>query len=276
MDINAIQDNQVHIFKGELKHDNDRGNPNLLIHIMDEYVKSKSFQNLIRENRQFAVGGDILYQLLTELFEYVTRLFGRIRLEDLNLNEGNKTLLFLKKFSTSSTIIEKKLAALNSLNTSMDAELFVLHITGLEHKIDFSRNVDGNSRLVIEIPTNFAFSRLISYLDSMEFNDVNRLEKEIRVNFLNQFMQLNQKIKDHKKQIEMKYALDLAQERARDLEIQNTELLEKTGTIKSESDLYKRSFFLLKDRYSAMFLQCKGCEDPDDKNLEMLYGPEEG
>jgi len=275
MKSNIILGNQVHIFNGELKHDTDKANPNLVIHVMDEYVKSKSYQNAIRENKQFNVGGNILYQLLTELLEYITRLFGRIRLEDLNLNEGNKTLLFLKKFSSSSTIIEKKLSRLNSLNIDSEMELFVLHIDGLENKIDFSRNSDGNSRLIIEIPVNYVFSRLISYLDKMDFSDLNKIDKEVRILFLNQFMQLNQKIKDHKKQIEMKYALELSQERARDLEAQNTQLQEKSGQIRSQSDLYRRSFFLLKDRYSTMFLQCRGMEDPDDKNLEELYGPDE-
>jgi len=275
MKSNTILGNQVHIYNGELKHDTEKSNPNLLIHVMDEYVKSKSYQNMIRENKQFIVGGNILYQLLTELFEYITKLFSRIRLEDLNLNEGNKTLLFLKKFSNSSTIIEKKLASLNSLHINSETEHFVLHIAGLEKKIDFSRNSDGNSRLVIEIPINFVFSRLISYLDKMEFCDVNKVDKEVRALFLNQFMQLNQKIKDHKKQIEMKYALELAQERARDLEMQNTQLLEKMGSLKNQSDLYRRSFFLLKDRYSTMFLQYNGIEDPDDTHLEELRGPEE-
>jgi len=275
MKSNTILGDQVHIFNGELKHDIDKANPNLLIHVMDEYVKSKSYQNIIREKKQFYVGGNILYELLTELFEYVIRLFGRIRLEDLNLNEGNKTLLFLKKFSSSSIIIEQKLAGLNSLNISTESELFLLHITGLENKIEFSRNSDGRSRLMIEIPVNYVFSRLISYLDKMDFSDINKIDKEIRVLFLNQFMQLNQKIKDHKKQIEMKYALELSQERARDLETQNALLLEKTGSIRNQGDLYKRSFFLLKDRYSTMFLQYKGTEDPDDADLEELYGPDE-
>ena len=54
MKINTIQDNQVQIFNGELKHDPDKGNTHLIILIMDEYVKSKNYQNLMRENKQFS------------------------------------------------------------------------------------------------------------------------------------------------------------------------------------------------------------------------------
>ena len=73
----------------------------------------------------------------------------------------------------------------------------------------------------------------------------------------------------------MKYALELAQERARELETQNTRLLDHNSSIKNQTDLYKRSFFLLKDRYSTMFMKYNGIEDPDDKDLEELFGPEE-
>jgi hypothetical protein len=237
---------------------------------MDEYVKSKNYQNLMRENKQFQVGGDFLYQLLTTLFDYITRIFERIRLEDLNLNEGNKTLLFLKKFSSSSAIIEKKLGRLNNLNPKVKDELFVLHIAGLENNISFSRNSDGNSKLNIEIPVSYIYNRLISYVDKIDFTDLNKIDGKIRANFISQFNELNQRIKDHKKQIEMKYALDLAQERARDLEEQNAKLMDQIHLIKFQNDLYKRSYFSLKNRYRAIIMKISGAEEQDDEHLEEL------
>ena len=59
------------------------------------------------------------------------------------------------------------------------------------------------------------YNRLISYVDKMNFSDLNKIDRDIRALFLSQFNELNQRIMDHKKQIEMKYALELAQERAR-------------------------------------------------------------
>lgn len=270
MKSNTINDDQVQIFNGELKHDLDKGNSHLIILIQDEYVKSKNFQNLMREKKQFAVGGNILFQLLTSLFDYITRLFERIRLDDLNLNEGNKTLLFLKKFSSSSAVIEKKLGRLNSLSPNLREELFILHIAGLENSINFSRNSDGNSRLNIEIPVSYIYNRLISFVDKMDFTDLNKIDNDIRILFLNQFKELNQRIMDHKKQIEMKYALELAQERARDLENQNALLTERINQVKFQNDLYKRSYFSLKNRNKALIMKVNGASEEDDENLEEL------
>jgi hypothetical protein len=208
--------------------------------------------------------------LLTSLFDYITRLFERIRLDDLNLNEGNKTLLFLKKFSNSSAVIEQKLGRLNSLSPDRKDELFILHIDGLENSITFSRNSDGNSRLNIEIPVSYIYNRLISFVDKMDFTDLNKTDKDIRDLFLNQFNQLHQRIMDHKKQIEMKYALELAQERARDLENQNAQLTDRINQVKFQNDLYKRSYFSLKNRYRAIIMKVNGAAEEDDENLEEL------
>jgi len=268
---NDIRNDNVLIYNGELRRHPDRSNSHLIVLIKDEYVKSKNYQKLMREKKQFSIGGNLLYQLLTELFDYISHLFDRIRLEDLNLDEGNKTLLFLKKFAYSSDVIERKLSRLDSLNPAVNSELFVLHIAGLENSIQFSRQSDGNSKLEIEIPVSFIYNRLISFVDKMEFGDLLKIDQDVKKSFLMQFKELNRKILDHKKQIEMKYALDLAQERARDLEIQYAALMERNNQLRFQNDLYKRSYFSLKNRYRAIIMKINGGSTSDnDENLEEL------
>lgn len=268
---NCINNDNVLIFEGQITRNPGNAGTHLVILIMDEYVKSKSYQKLMKENSCFYIGGNLLYRLLTELFGYVTHLFERIRLDDLNLNEGNKTLLFLKKFASSSKIIKTKIDRLNTLKHPEEAELFTLHITGLENTVIFSRNQDGNSRLSLEIPVSFLYNRLISYVDQMEFIDLNTIDTETRKQFMKQFNDLNQRILDQKQQIEMKYALELSQERARDLEEQNSVLQEKLNQFKFQNDLYKRSYFLLKKRYNTLIaINTESNGSESDENLEEL------
>lgn len=267
---NCIKDNEVLIFDGQLSRNPGNAGTHILILIMDEYVKSKNYQKLMRENRCFYIGRDLLYRLLTEFLGYVTHLFERIRLDDLNLNEGNKTLLFLKKFASSSEIIKTKIDRLNTLKAPEQAELFTLHIAGLENTIDFTRNQDGNSRLSLEIPVGFLYNRLISYIDKMEFTDLNTIDSEVRKQFMKQFNDLNQRILDQKQQIEIKYALELSQERARDLEEQNSKLQDKLNQLRFQNDLYKRSYFSLKKRYNAFIAGKMETNGTDDENLEEL------
>ena len=266
---NCIDNNEVLIYNGHLTRNPGKAGSHLVILIMDEYLKSKNYQKLMRDNSRFSVGGNLLYRLLTELFEYVTHLFERIRLEDLNLNEGNKTLLFLKKFASSSTIIKSKIDMLNTVKTVDLNELFVLHIAGLENTVSFSRNQDGNSRLSLEIPVSFLYNRLISYVDSMDFTDLNVIDKDVRTQFMKQFNDLNQRILEQKKMIEMKYALELSQERARELEEQNTVLQDKISQFKFQNDLYKRSYFSLKKRYNDFTVKA-GNNNRNDEILEEL------
>lgn len=268
---NCIENNEVLIFDGQLMRPPVKSGSHLLILIMDEYLKSKNYQKLMRENSRLCMGGNLLYRLLTELFEYVTRLFERIRLEDLNLNEGNKTLLFLKKFASSSEIIKSKIDSLNTVKPVEREEFFVLHISGLENSVDFSRNRDGNSRLTIEVPVGYIYNRLISFVDKMAFTDLNSVDSEVRKQFLKQFNDLNQRILDQKKQIEMKYALELSQERARDLEEQNSILQERISQFKFQNDLYKRSYFSLKQRFNSFLARGGAGQDMEnDEDLEEL------
>jgi hypothetical protein len=268
---NCINNNEVLIFDGTLTRNPGKAGSHLVILIMDEYLKSKNYQKLMRENSRFCIGGNLLYKLLTELFEYVTRLFERIRLDNLNLNEGNKTLLFLRKFANSSEIIKSKIDKLNTLKPVDRDELFILHISGLENTVSFSRNQDGNSRLSLEIPVSFLYNRLISFLDSMDFIDLNTIDPDVRKLFMKRFSDLNQRILDQKKQIEMKYALELSQERARELEEQNSILQEKVSQFKFQNELYKRSYFSLKKRYNECAAKAGVPSGPeDDENLEEL------
>jgi hypothetical protein len=61
-------------------------------------------------------------------------------------------------------------------------------------------------------------------MDKMQFTDIPNLDTAIRDAFLKRFNELNSKIQDKRQQIEVKYALELAQERIRDLEDENAEL----------------------------------------------------
>ncbi len=248
---NTIIDNQVYIYHGELHWDMRNNGSGLNLLIRDEYLKAKNYQSAMRSRRQFSVGGDLLYSLLTELIEYINSLLDRIRLEDLELSEDNKQLLFLKKFSKSSQLIEGKLKNLNSLKRSEDEELFVLHIAGLEKEVQFQRQEDGNSRLSLILPSAYIFNRLISFMDKMSFNDLNRIEKEIRDSFLKQFTGLHQRVTDQKNHIEMKYALELARDRARDLEKQNAMLMDSVHHLRMQNDLYKRSYYSLRNRNAS-------------------------
>ena len=234
--------------------------------IMDEYLKAKNYQTLIRNSNQISLGGNMLYLLLSELFEYITRLFDRIRLDDLDLEKENKALLFLKKFSKSSEIIEKKIERLNSLVRDVEPELFVLHINSQEFS-GFTRDNEGNSKLGLRIPVSFIYNRLISYVDKMNFTDLFLLEQQVRDLFNSRFAGLNQRILDQKKQIEMKYALELSRERARDLERQHQILIDKISQLKFQNDLYKRSFFMMQKRYNDLQ---RSSENEDLESLEIL------
>ena len=258
---NGILNNQVYIYSGELQWAAASDGGGLILLIRDEYVKSKNYQNIMREKHQLSIGGDLLYKLLAEVIEYINSLLARIRLEDLNLNEDNKPLLFLKRFSKSSEIMEQKIKQLNSLTATNDEELFVLHITGLENKIVFQRQEDGNSRLSLVLPTGYVFNRLISFMDKMTFNDLNHIDKAVRDSFIKQFNTLHQRVGDQKNHIEMKYALELALARSRGLEKENANLLEKVHQLKTLNELYKRSYYSLRNRGTAA---------DQDENVEEL------
>ncbi|MDC7242147.1 MAG: hypothetical protein PQJ50_17465 [Spirochaetales bacterium] len=263
---NCIENNEVQLYKGELIR--DRSGTHLIIMIKDEYLKAKNYQALMRSNTRILLGGDLLYLLLCDLFEYITHLLERIRLEDLDLNKENKALLFLKKFSKSSRIIEEKIDRLNSLARESEPELFMLQLTS-QDSVDFTRDNEGNSRLNLKIPVSFIYNRLISFVDNMDFTDLYLVEQHVRAQFKNRFGALSQRILDQKKQIEMKYALELSRERARDLEREHKIMTDRISQLQFQNDLFKRSFFMMKKRCTAL---AKG-EDLE-KDIEDLEGLE--
>jgi len=249
---NNIELSEVRIYNAELLKDPNGKSGNLKIRIIDDYIKSKNYQKLMRDKGRFHVGGNILYELLSELCDYITKLFSRIRFDEVDVYDENRTLLFLRKFSRSSEITEGKIKKrFKDYGPPPVMELFELHITGLEKGITFSRREEQKSMLTIEIPAGYIYNRLISFMDKMEFSDLTRIDKEIRESFLKSFNELNLRVADKKSQIEMKYALELAQERLRDLEKENSRLLDRLSAYEFQNDLYKRSYFSLKHRNTS-------------------------
>ena len=55
-----------------------------------------------------------------------------------------------------------------------------------------------------------------------------------------------------------------------DLEDQNAKLMERINLFRFQNDLYKRSYFSLKNRYKAIIMKVNGAEEQDDENLEEL------
>jgi hypothetical protein len=221
---NAIEEFGVVIYRARILKDPNTKNTYLHLLLEDEYIKSVNYQKKIKEDGRFFVGGNILYLLLSELFDHITEMFNRIRMDDVNINNEDSTLLFLRKFSRSSEIIEKKIQKNSNHFPKKDYEIFDIRLAGMQNNITFSRTEGKNAKMRIAIPVDYLYSRLISYMDKMQFTDIPNLDAGIRDDFLKRFNELNSKIQDKKQQIEVKYALELAQERIRDLEDENAEL----------------------------------------------------
>ncbi len=271
MNINAINSSGVRIFSGDVLKDINNKNADISIIINDEYIKSMNYQKQIRNQGMFYIGGELLYTLLSELFDYIAEMFDKIRLDDVNIHdEENRTLLFLRKFSRSSEIIEKKIQLRTSETTRYsNSETFQIHISGKENSISFARKEENQSRLTIAIPQQYLYNRLISHMDKMEFTDLMQLDKNIRHAFLKNFIELNQKIGDKRNQIDIRYALELAQGRIQDLEKENSRLHNKVSLMDYQNKLYKRSYFSLKNRYSKMLERFHSKEE-DEQDIEEI------
>lgn len=266
---NSIEDTGLIIFKATVFKDPNARNTHLNILITDEYIKSINYQKKIKEQGCFYVGGNILYLLLSELFEHITVMFNKIRMDDVNIHDENRTLLFLRKFSRSSETIEKKIHTIISSPRRKDHEIFEIRLAGIQNNITFNRTEGQKSKMCIAVPVSYLYNRLISYMDKMEYTDIPYLEKEIRDTFLGRFNELNGKVKDKKHQIEVKYALELAQERIRDLEDENTELHQKLIGKDEETQLYRRSYLLLKKRFEKLLLKVKPGEEAQQELEEL-------
>ncbi|MDA3851634.1 MAG: hypothetical protein PF447_10220, partial [Spirochaetaceae bacterium] len=82
--------------------------------VSDEYIRALQFQKVLRKQRCFSVSGDLLYSLLSELLDHINGIFQRILLTEVEIDDENKTMLFLRKFSRSSEIISNKLSIIQS------------------------------------------------------------------------------------------------------------------------------------------------------------------
>jgi hypothetical protein len=266
---NAIEEFGVVIYRARILKDPNTKNTYLHLLLEDEYIKSVNYQKKIKEDGRFFVGGNILYLLLSELFDHITEMFNRIRMDDVNINNEDSTLLFLRKFSRSSEIIEKKIQKNSNHFPKKDYEIFDIRLAGMQNNITFSRTEGKNAKMRIAIPVDYLYSRLISYMDKMQFTDIPNLDAGIRDDFLKRFNELNSKIQDKKQQIEVKYALELAQERIHDLEDENAELHRKVISLDNESRLYKRSYMLLRKRFDKMLQKLK-VRDAGEQRLEEL------
>jgi uncharacterized coiled-coil DUF342 family protein len=142
-------------------------------------------------------------------------------------------------------------------------------MAGMQNNIAFSRTEGKNAKMRIAIPMDYLYSRLISYMDKMQFTDIPNLDTAIRDAFLKRFNELNSKIQDKRQQIEVKYALELAQERIHDLEDENAELHRKVISLDNEAQLYKRSYMLLRKRFEKMLQKLK-VRDAGEQELEEL------
>jgi hypothetical protein len=91
-------------------------------------------------------------------------------------------------------------------------------------------------------------NRLISMMDKMIFSELPFLDEKICRAFLTRFKELSGNVDDKKKQIDMKYALELAKERIYALERHNSIQLDTIDQLRTENDLYKRSYFSLRKR----------------------------
>ncbi len=271
MNNNRIDKSGVTLFNGEIFR--DPGNPGKIsILISDEYIKAVNYQKEIRERGTFHIGGNLLYQLLSDLFDYISELFNRIRLDDVDIHdEENRTLLFLKKFSRSSERISSKIEnRQKEYQPKGGNEIFPIHINVKDDNIHFSRTAGNQSKIFIDVPSNFLYNRLISFVDSMEFQDLKRLEPSVHSSFMNNFSDLNRRVSDKKKHIDMRYAIQLAQGRIADLERENQELHSKISFFTYQNKLYKRSYFQLKKRFDRVVKKQGSQDNFPDEELEEI------
>ncbi len=266
---NGIEDAGLVLYRATVVKDPNSKGSHLNILITDEYIKAIGYQKAIKEQGCFFVGGNILYLLLSELFDHITVMFNKIRMYDVNLHDENRTLLFLRKFSRSSEAIEAKVQYVIQNPRQKDFEIFEIRLAGLQNNITFSRSEGQNSKMQIAVPVSYLYNRLISYMDKMKYTDIPYLDKDIRDTFLGRFNELNQKVKDKKQQIEVKYALELAQERIQDLEDENADLHRKILATDEQGQLYKRSYLVLKKRYEKLTQKLKA-RDNSDQEIEEL------
>jgi hypothetical protein len=260
---NGIDDTGLVLYRASVFRDPNSKSSHLYVLVTDEYIKAIGYQKAMKEQGCFFVGGNILYLLLSELFDHITVMFNKIRMDDVNINDENRTLLFLRKFSRSSEAIETKVQSVIQNPRQREPEIFEIRLAGLQNNITFSRSEGQNSKMQIAIPTSYLYNRLISYMDKMKYTDIPFLDKDIRDTFLERFNELNQKVKDKKQQIEVKYALELAKERIQDLEDENADLHRKILATDEQGQLYKRSYLLLKRRYEKLTRKLETGEDAD-------------
>ena len=265
---NCIEETGLQIYSAGVMRDPNPKNGLLHILITEEYIKANNYQKSIKEYGCFFVGGNLLYLLLSELFEHITVMFSKIRMDDVDIHDENRTLLFLRKFSRSSETIEAKIHKILKVPREIPYEIFEIRLAGLQNNINFSRSGGQESKMSIAIPVHYLYNRLISHMDKMQFTDLPQLDKEIRERFLQRFNELNQKVRDKKHEIEVKYALELAQERISDLEKENTDLHQKMANAEYQCQLYKRSYMSLKQRYEKVLQQVQLPEE--DEVIEEL------
>ncbi len=266
---NGVEDAGLVIYRASVIRDPNTKNSHLNLLITDEYVKAKNYQKAIKEQGHFFVGGNILYLLLSELFDHITQLFNKIRMDDVDIEDENRTLLFLRKFSRSSETIEMKVQKVIRNPRQTDAEIFEIGLSGLSDNITFSRMEGQNSKMQIAVPVSYLYNRLISFMDKMQYTDIPFIDTDIRNNFIERFNELNAKVKDKKQQIEVKYALELAQERIRDLEDESVDLHQKILIAEEQGQLYKRSYLLLKKRYQKLLQKLKNRGDTEQEIEEL-------
>lgn len=271
MNENAIDSSGVKLSRGEIHREKSKSHASITLLVYDEYIKSINYQKQIRQDELFFVGGELLYQLLTELFDYISDLYNKIRLDDVDIHdEKNRNLLFLRKFSRSSKTIEEKIQIRSREETPYkNRELFPVHINGKSDFISFSRQEENQSKLTIKLPVSYLFNRLISQMDKMDFLDLMAIEKKIRDAFLKRFIELNEKVKEKSTQIDIRYAMELAQERISDLEKENRQLHNKLSLYEYQNKLYKRSYFSLRNRFSKLQERYQVKVDDDEKILEI-------
>lgn len=262
--MNEIRDGDLYLHNAAIEKDIKKGQIRILIE--DDYLKSLSYQKALREKRKFFISGDLLYALFKELLDHINEVFLRIRLTDVDVDDENRTLLFLRKFSRSSELISQKLSLrLSQQYGSPEVEVFEFIFSGLEKQNGFIKGKNDQNLLEIRIPSSFVYNRLISFLDKMVFSDLLRIREDIRKSFLEQFKELKKNVEEKKQLIDMKYALELAKERISMLVKDNDTQQAKINMLLTQNDLYKRSYFSLRKR-----LRGKSSESRSDDDLEYL------
>jgi len=244
---NLINDDNLYISEATLKQDSQ--NAFFSVIIDDEYVKAINFNKVLKSQQKFYISGNLLYQFLYDLINHINQIFMKIKLTDVDVDDDNKTMLFLRKFSRSSELIKNKLAIISDQkNENGKKEYFEIQVASKKGSSSFTRDQQGNSKLNIMIPVSFVYNRLLSFIDKMNFTELPRIDTKIKSDFLSSIQDLVQNVDEKKSQIDMKYALELAKERIKSLEDENQRQVVRIQTLMIQNDLYKRSYFSLRKR----------------------------